>query len=106
MQHLYKQIYADPEFHELERKRGVFSWTLACITLLVYFSFILVIAFVPEWFARPISEGSIITWGIPCGLGVIFLSFILTGIYVFRANGEFDHLTRDIVDHVRNNDAS
>lgn len=104
MQHLYKKIYADPEFHELERKRGVFSWILAGLTLVTYFSFILVIAFVPEWFARPVSADSIITWGIPCGLGVILLSFVLTGIYVYRANTEFDHLTRDILDHVRETD--
>lgn len=105
MQHLYKKIYADPEFHELERKRGVFSWILAGITLLAYFSFILVIAFVPEWFAKPVTEGSIITWGIPFGLFVILLSFVLTGVYVYRANTEFDHLVRDIVEHVKKTDA-
>lgn len=104
MQHLYKQIYSDPEFHELERKRGVFSWILAGLTLVTYFSFILVIAFVPEWFAKPIAADSIITWGIPCGLGVIMLSFALTGIYVYRANSEFDHLTRDIINSVKDID--
>lgn len=104
MQHLYKKIFADPEFHELERKRGVFSWILASLTLLTYFSFILVIAFVPEWFAIPVAKDSIITWGIPCGLGVILLSFLLTGIYVYRANTEFDHLTNDILNHVRETD--
>ncbi|MFT5397124.1 MAG: uncharacterized membrane protein (DUF485 family), partial [Gammaproteobacteria bacterium] len=31
MQHLYRRIYADPEFHELELKRGRFSWLLASI---------------------------------------------------------------------------
>lgn len=104
MQHLYRQIYADPEFHELEKKRGRFSWLLAAIVLVTYFSFILVIAFAPRLFAIPVTEGSIITWGIPAGLFVIFLSFLLTGVYVYRANTEFDHLSRDIVNNVQNTD--
>jgi uncharacterized membrane protein (DUF485 family) len=101
MQHFYRRIYADPDFHELERKRGRFSWLLASIVMLTYFSFILVIAFAPELFATPIIEGKIITWGIPVGLFIILLSFLLTGVYVYRANKEFDHITKDIVDRVR-----
>jgi uncharacterized membrane protein (DUF485 family) len=101
MKHLYRQIYADPEFHELEQKRGRFSWLLASILLITYFTFILIIAFAPEIFATPVIEGRIITWGIPVGLFVILLSFCLTGIYVIRANTEFDHLTRDIIEHAR-----
>ena len=103
MEHLFKQIYADPEFHELEQKRGRFSWFLATIVFLMYFSFILIIAFAPEIFAIPIYQGSVITWGIPIGLFVILLSFLLTGVYVYRANGEFDHLIKDIVEHARKN---
>lgn len=101
MQHFYRRIYADPDFHELERKRGRFSWLLASIVMLTYFSFILVIAFAPELFATPIIEGKIITWGIPVGLFVILFSFLLTGVYVYRANKEFDQKTKDIVDRVR-----
>jgi len=101
MQHFYRRIYADPDFHELERKRGRFSWLLASIVMLTYFSFILVIAFAPELFATPIIEGKIITWGIPVGLFVILFSFLLTGVYVYRANKEFDQITKDIVDHAR-----
>ena len=100
MQHLYRKIYADPEFHELEQKRGRFSWLLAGIVFVTYFTFILVIAFAPEIFATPVFKGGIVTWGIPVGLFVIVLSFFLTGIYVYRANTEFDHLSRDIVEHV------
>ena len=101
MQHLYRRIYADPEFHELELKRGKFSWLLSAILLTSYFSFILIIAFAPQIFSVPIFEGSIITWGIPVGLFIILLSFLLTGIYIFRANNEFDQLTKDIIEHAR-----
>ena len=34
-----------------------------------------------------------ITLGIPLGLGVIVAAIVLTGVYVRRANGEFDRLT-------------
>ena len=105
MQHLYKKIYANPEFHELEEKRGRFSWLLASITLIAYFSFILVIAFKPTLFAVPVMEGSVITWGIPAGLSVILLSFCLTGVYVYRANKEFDRLAQDIIDQVKGEEA-
>ena len=101
MQHFYRRIYADPVVHALERKRSRFSWLLASIVMLIYFSFILVIAFAPELFAIPIIEGKIITWGIPVGLFVILLSFLLTGVYVYRANKEFDQKTKDIIDHAR-----
>tara|TARA_R110002096_G_scaffold314987_3_gene509140 strand:- start:6152 stop:6472 length:321 start_codon:yes stop_codon:yes gene_type:complete len=102
MQHLYRRIYADPEFHELELKRGRFSWLLASILLTSYFSFILIIAFIPELFAIPIIEGQIITWGIPVALSIILLSFVLTGIYVFRANREFDQLVKDVIERAEN----
>ena len=42
------------------------------------------------------------TVGIPIGVAVIVAAFVLTGIYVRRANAEFDTLTRQIVE--RTND--
>ena len=101
MQHLYRQIYADPKFHQLELKRGRFSWLLTSIILIAYFSFILIIAFYPELFGNPIVESSVITWGILIALCVIFLSFLLTGIYVYRANKEFDRLIDDVIKDVQ-----
>jgi uncharacterized membrane protein (DUF485 family) len=35
--------------------------------------------------------------GIPVGVGLIVFTVILTAVYVVRANGEFDRLTREIV---------
>jgi uncharacterized membrane protein (DUF485 family) len=64
--------------------------------LVIYYGFILVIAFAPKVLGTPLSAGSVITVGIPVGLGVIVSAFVLTGIYVFRANSQFDRLTREI----------
>lgn len=99
MQQFYKNIYDDPKFHELERKRGKFSWILVLAVLVTYYAFILVIAFRPELFATPISNVSVITWGIPAGLFVIVFSFLLTGVYVWRANREFDQIMQKLIDH-------
>jgi len=101
MQELYKTIYSNERFHELERRRSRFSWTLAAVMLLIYYSFILVIAFSPQLFAQHVSDGSVITWGIPAGLAVIISSFVLTGIYVVRANRVFDRLSTELLEEIK-----
>ncbi len=98
---VYQKIYDNPKFQELVVKRGAFAWTLAIAMLVAYYAFILVIAFSPKLLGTPVSEGSVITWGIPVGLGLIFLSFGLTGVYVQRANGEFDRITQEILDEAQ-----
>lgn len=91
-----RRIQANPQFQELERRRGGFAWTLAVIMLVIYYGFILLVAFWPEVIAARIG-GGVVTLGFPLGLGVILSAVVLTGIYVVRANGEFDRLTREIV---------
>lgn len=67
----------------------------------LYVGFIFLIAFNPSWLGTPISEGSYITRGIPIGVGLIVISFLLTGLYVIRANGEYDRLTAEILKEVQ-----
>lgn len=93
----YTRIFDDPEFQALQRRRSRLSWVLAAIMLVAYFTFILVIAFAPELFAIPLGPDTVITWGIPIGVSIIVLGFALTGIYVYRANGEFDRDNAAIV---------
>jgi uncharacterized membrane protein (DUF485 family) len=90
------RIRANPKFAELLRKRNSFAWTLTILMLVVYFGFILVIAYAPAVLGESVS--GVITLGFPLGLGVIVVAIVLTGIYVARANGEFDRLTREIVE--------
>ena len=86
-------IKNDPDFIQLVKTRSSFAWTLTIIMLVIYFGFVLTIAFDPSILGTPLSEGSVTTVGIPVGVGVIVIAFVLTGIYVRRANGEFDELT-------------
>lgn len=100
-QEIVDTIKNNPKFQELVAKRSKFAWTLSIIMLAIYYSFILVIAFTPASLATPISEGSVITIGIPVGLVIIVSAFILTGIYVRRANTEFDAMTNQIKEEVK-----
>ncbi len=91
------RISANPKYLELKRKRNRFGWTLAACMLVVYYGYIALIAFNKEFLSLPIGNG-VTTIGIPIGLGVIVFTIVITGIYVRRANGEFDSLTRQILE--------
>jgi len=95
-QDLVERIKSNPKYEELVSKRTSFGWTLSIIMLIIYYAFILVIAFNPSVLGTPISDDSVITIGIPIGIAIIVSAFILTGIYVVRANGEFDQLSSQI----------
>jgi uncharacterized membrane protein (DUF485 family) len=92
----WQEIADSPKYKELIAKRTRFGWLLSAIMLAAYYGYVLVIAFDKALLARPIGDG-VISWGIPIGFGIIVLAIALTGIYVIRANGEFDRLTREIV---------
>lgn len=90
------RIEANPKYHELKRKRSSFGWLLTVLMLLVYYGYIGLIAFDKELLARPLGAG-VTTLGIPIGLGVIVFTVLITGLYVRRANGEYDRLTAEIL---------
>jgi uncharacterized membrane protein (DUF485 family) len=89
-----------PSFHELVRTRSSLAWGLSALMLGIYFAFILLVAFAPGVLAVPIAEGSVITVGIPVGLLVIVSAFVLTGVYVHRANTRFDELNRRAIEEM------
>jgi uncharacterized membrane protein (DUF485 family) len=93
-------IRRDPLFRELVDKRTRFAWQLSAAMLVIYFGFIAIIAFAPKVLATPIGSG-VTTVGIPVGLFVIISAFVLTGVYVYRANSEFDPITRQIMEKVK-----
>ena len=94
---IVSRIEANTKYHELRRKRNVFGWTLTVLMLVVYFGYIALIAFNKPFLAQPIGSG-VTTLGIPIGLGVIIFTIVITGIYVRRANGEYDKLTAEILE--------
>ncbi len=93
----YEAIERNPRYQELVRRRKSLSLLLSVLMLIVYFGFILLVAYAKGFLGMKLGAG-VTTVGIPIGLAVIIAAFILTGVYVFKANAEFDQLTREIVE--------
>ena len=92
---LAERIAADPNYQLLKAKRSRYGWILTIAMLVVYYGDILLIAFDKELLASRIGDG-VMTWGIPLGFGVIVFTIIITGVYVRRANSEFDELSEKV----------
>ena len=94
---IYDRIRRNPKFDELVQKRGSFAWTLSAIVLVIFYGFFLLVAFNPKLLGQPIAEGSM--WAIGYTIELVLFAFfwILTFLYVRRANGEFDDLTAEII---------
>ncbi len=52
-------------------------------------------------FVHQALSGVATTICIPLGISVIVSAFVLCGIYVWRANGEFDRLTREVMEELK-----
>jgi uncharacterized membrane protein (DUF485 family) len=93
------RVLDSAEFKELVSKRWAMSLALTLAIFIGYFGFILVLAFDKTLLARKIGEH--VTIGIPIGIGVIVLAWILTGIYVWWANGYYDRTVEQMKHRVR-----
>ncbi len=98
---VYARIRANPKFRELVTKRGRFATALSVIVLTAFYSLVTCIAFKPEFLGRAVAEGSKVTFGVAFGFAIFVSFWILTALYVRRANGEFDALTSEIVREAR-----
>jgi len=94
---MVERVQRNPKYQQLKQARSRFGWTLAILMLIVYYGYIGLIAFDKEFLARPLGTGGT-TIGIPIGMAVIVFTIAIVGIYVRRANSEYDALTRDILE--------
>ncbi len=93
---LVQRIATHPKYQELKAKRSRFGWWLTAVMMVVYYGFILLVAFNKEYLSQRVGDG-VMTVGMPLGLAVIIFTIVITGIYVRRANSQFDELNDDIV---------
>jgi uncharacterized membrane protein (DUF485 family) len=91
------KIQSNPKYLQLVSRRDTLSWTLSAIVCVMYFGFILLIAFAPGVLTQPIAADSVIPVGMLAGVGVIVASCVLTGVYVYKANTTFDPIVNEIV---------
>ena len=92
---LVQRIKNNPNYQKLVAIRSSYGWRMTAIMLIVFYGYILLVAFNKQLLATKIGAG-VTTWGIPIGIFVIVFTVIITGIYVRRANKEFDSLTEQI----------
>lgn len=95
---IYDRVVAHPKYQELQSKRNRFSVLLSLIVLGVYYTFVMVACLNPGAFSQPFSEGSVWGTGLLVGFGIQIFAFLMTGVYVFRANSEFDALNRTLIE--------
>ena len=97
---MVEKIQSNPSYQKLVSERSSFAWKLTITMLVVYYAFILLIAFSPETLGAKIVAGGMATVGIPVGIAIIVFAFVLTGIYVGRANSEFDGLLNQVKEDI------
>ena len=94
---VYAHIKRNPRFAELVARRTRFATVLSAIVLTIFYGFVLVVAFNPALIGQRVAEGSTLTVGVAAGLFMFIFFWVLTAVYVRRANSEFDALNREIV---------
>lgn len=93
---MYARIRKNPKFKELVSKRERLAWTLTGIVLVLFFGLFLTVAFNPAVLAIRLG-GSFVTTGLLIGFFEFVFFWILTAVYVRRANSEFDALTEALL---------
>ncbi len=96
---LAERIEANPTYQKLKTTRSRYGWMLTWAMLIVYYGFILIIAFDKSILSARIGSG-VMTWGIPIGFGVIVFTILITALYVRRANSEFDEMSEKVKQEV------
>lgn len=96
---MLQRILNHPKYQELKAKRSSFGWWLTLAMMVVYYGFILLVAFNKAFLSTRLGDG-VMTIGIPIGFAVIVFTIVITAIYVKRANTEFDELSNAVAQAV------
>ncbi len=83
----------DDTLLQLALEKKAISTRLTAVVMVLYFGFIGLLAFAPQVLAGRVGSA---TLGIPLGIGLIFVCWLLTGIYVRWANTRYDSLAARI----------
>lgn len=91
-----RELLQSPGFRALVKRKWTVSILLTIALFVVYYGFILLIAYDKPAMARKVGEAT--TLGIPLGVAVIVLAWVLTALYVVWANGSHDSEVRKLRD--------
>ena len=84
-----QEMLDSKEFRHMVARRWQISITLLILLFVIYYGYILLIAVNKPFMAQKIGE--VTTLGIPIGVAVIVVSWVLTAIYVSWANNAYDN---------------
>jgi uncharacterized membrane protein (DUF485 family) len=93
------EMLSSPDFKAMVRKRWTISIALTALLFILYYGYILLVAYDKPLLARKI--GTVTTLGIPVGVGVIVGAWLLTAIYVMWANTVHDDEVKRLKDQVK-----
>lgn len=92
------QVLANPKFHHLVRTRNRYALVMTLLVVIIYFGYILLVAFDKPFLAQKLGAGWVTSLGIPLGLGVIVLTILITAFYVHIANTQFDAMAAEVLE--------
>ena len=95
-----QEILEDPDFKQLYSQRMTIAWVLTILELVLFFGFVALVSYNKPFLAQKLSAGAATTIGIPIAVGVIFFSWVFTGIYVRWANTTYDGLVKKVKDQI------
>ena len=98
---IHAKIRSNPKFAEMVGKRTRFAAILSLVVLVPYYTYMLLVSLQPQLFAAKIGDGSVITIGWPIAALIVIGGWAMTGVYVSRANGEFDRLNEEVMKEAR-----
>lgn len=93
------KVVESAPFRSLVRRRWLVSAVLSIVIVGAYFTFILIIALRKDLFA--VKEAGSVPLGIPAGVGLILLAWVLTGIYIAWANFSYDGQVRKLREEIQ-----
>ncbi|MEX5340955.1 DUF485 domain-containing protein [Pseudomonas sp. I2] len=94
---LYARIRRSAQFQQLVARRNRFTLSLFSLILASFYGYMALVSFWPELIAMRLAPGSNLTFGVAAGAFLFLFFCVLSGFYVYRANGEFDRMTQSLV---------
>ena len=91
---LATRIASHPKYRELKAKRTGFGWWLTLAMMVVYYGFILLVAFNKPLLGGQVTDG--LSLGMLLGALVILSAWVLMWIYVRWANTHYDAAIREM----------
>lgn len=92
------ELLSSQEFKTLVSKRWTVSIILTALLFIIYYGYILLIAVDKSFLAQKVGPAT--TLGIPLGVLVIVLSWVLTVAYVIWANSAYDSEVKRLKDQL------